>query len=117
MGLEEDLVCVAIRKDDLDGDVGVLKMRREYVQKLCIQAGLEKFFEDSLSFYTCVDGPVLVIWGTRAGRTKIVGLTLKVDELRPESAMRQAWEQHRSNKLCVADVHSSILKATNQVLN
>jgi hypothetical protein len=114
MGLE-DIVEVIIYQDDTMA--GIIKMRREYVAQLAIENGLESFFEDALCYYTCLDGPVFVIWGVLRGKTRIIGLTPSIEELKPESALRQAWEQHTSKHLRRQDVHNAILQATQQVLN
>lgn len=115
MKTTNDIINVIIYSDDKN--VGIIQIRREYVQKLAIYSGLEYFFEDSLGYYTCTDGPVLVIWGAQNGRTRIVGLTLDIKELRPESALLRMWEKHKSKVVSVRDVHNAIFEATNQVLN
>jgi iron only hydrogenase large subunit-like protein len=115
MGIEEDLLDVMVYQDD--ARVGIIKMHREYVSKLAMDNGLTSFFEDSLCYYTCVDGPVLLIWGVQDHKTKIIGLTLNPDELKLEAALRKAWEEHKSKTLRMKDVHNAIIRSTHQMLN
>lgn len=114
MGLD-DVLEFTIYKDDQR--VGILKMRREYVERLAFENGLDSFLEEALCLYACVESPVLVIWGAKGGKTKIVGLTVNPETLRAESALRQAWEQNRSASLTVRDVHAAIATVAGQVLN
>lgn len=112
---EADLLQVAVYQDDKR--VAWIRIHREHVNKLASENGLTSFFEDSLCYYTCTDGPVLLIWGVQNERTKVLGLTFVLEELKPESAMRKAWETHKSRVLTRKDIHGAIIQVTNQMLH
>lgn len=94
-----------------------LRALRLYVERFAELAGLDGFIEESVIFYACWDAPILVIWGELENKTKIVGLSIPPEDLRPESAIRQLWENHRTSDMTSQDVHNLILETIGQLPN
>jgi len=115
MGVTEPLLTVAVYSDQ--GQVASFKILRRFIEEIAEKNGLDSFFEDSIIYYACVDGPVLVIWGVQGERTRILGLTIDLEKIRPEAALRKLWEAHRATTMRIKDVHEAVLRSADQLLH
>lgn len=105
-----DMVSVPVYSDG-DRPVAYLSMRYAYLEQIARESQLDSFILESVSFYACVEGPVLVIQGEANGRHSIRGLTVPVDGLSETSAIRRAWEENKAKEMTIGSVHNSILEA------
>lgn len=97
--------------------VAHMHVRREYVDKLAQDSGLLHWVADSVSYYVCADGAVLVLWGRIDGQTAIRGCVLPLSDLPNDSEFKLVWEKHHAQELTVEDIHASIVQALQQTSN
>jgi hypothetical protein len=110
------IVQVPILSDGAD-PVGRIKINHKHLEQLALESVLDTWIPESVRFYACEDGPVLVIWGSHNGRLAIRGITIDVSKLNADSEFRIAWEKYRATELTVAAVHRDVLGTLRQPSN
>lgn len=84
-------------------------MQWSFLDRLAREAVLDEWTPESVAFYACVDGPVLVIWGKHGDKLAIRGITIDIPTLNEDSQFRVVWERFKAKELTIADVHKNIL--------
>lgn len=117
--MENRVLDIPIYNADSDAQStnAVIRVNYDYIQSLALANGLQDFIEDSVGFYACSDGPVLIIWGGPNSKNRIIGITPNLQELREKSAIRRAWEEHKREGMTIKDVHTALLESLNRLVN
>lgn len=111
MGLE--IVSMAVYQDSKQ--VASILVSKEQVQRLAESQGLPDFQAEVLSYYTCVDGPLLVLGNYDKKIT--VALALDIKNLKENTVFYNAWNAHKSLRLTQNDVYTALLKVHDNDLN
>lgn len=97
--------------------VATLSVDRQYIDRLAKESGLTSWIDESVGYYVCVDGAVVVMWGEVRGITAVHGVVVPLDSLQEESEFKKLWRRHRAFTLTVGDVHDAILQTLEESAN
>lgn len=103
--------------NDAPNPVAEIFVEYGHINSVARGSGLEWWIPESVGYYSCRDGAVLVIWGSVEGKTRINGVVLPLESLREDSHFKRTWLKTKAERLTVAEVHAAILASQGQLLN